>query len=92
MTRAQATGLVPVDVTAADARLSDLMQQYWVNFVRTGNPNGPGLPAWPAFAEPEQAYVEFGPDGATVKRTLRRAQCDLYIENADRVAASTRGR
>jgi para-nitrobenzyl esterase len=68
------------------------MQQYWVNFVKTGNPNGPALPAWPAYREPERAYVDLAPDGVTVKRALRRAQCELYIENADRIAASTRGR
>jgi para-nitrobenzyl esterase len=30
----------------ADEALSDTMQQYWVNFVKTGNPNGEGLPEW----------------------------------------------
>ncbi|MBE5908060.1 MAG: carboxylesterase family protein [Lachnospiraceae bacterium] len=30
----------------ADEALSDTMQQYWVNFVKTGNPNGDGLPEW----------------------------------------------
>ncbi|MBR4667653.1 MAG: carboxylesterase family protein [Butyrivibrio sp.] len=29
-----------------DYKLSEIMQQYWVNFARTGNPNGNGIPVW----------------------------------------------
>jgi para-nitrobenzyl esterase len=36
--------------TAEDEHISDLLSGYWVNFVKTGNPNGGGLPAWPAFS------------------------------------------
>ncbi len=33
----------------ADYKVSEIMQGYFVNFIKTGNPNGPGLPNWPAY-------------------------------------------
>ncbi len=43
-----------------DAELAALMIDYWVQFARTGNPNGGGRPAWPRFDGDEQAYLELG--------------------------------
>ena len=40
----------------------EAMGDYWVNFAKTGNPNGEGLPYWPAFAESDpQAMYLTGP-------------------------------
>ena len=32
-----------------DAQLSQTMLEYWAHFIKRGNPNGAGLPMWPAF-------------------------------------------
>ncbi|MFC5411342.1 carboxylesterase/lipase family protein [Larkinella bovis] len=34
--------------TPDDHKVSEVMQTYFANFVKTGNPNGGGLPNWPA--------------------------------------------
>jgi para-nitrobenzyl esterase len=84
-----AQGLVgvgpPARATEADARLSDVMQRYWTNFAKTGDPNGPGLPMWPKFDPKLRGYVEFTSSGAAVKQGLRRPYCDLFMENVQRV-------
>lgn len=42
--------------TAEDARVSAMLQGYWVNFIKTGDPNGSSLPHWAAF-DPEANMV-----------------------------------
>ncbi|HKT46507.1 MAG TPA: carboxylesterase family protein [Candidatus Acidoferrales bacterium] len=34
----------------ADFKISDAISSYWANFVKALDPNGPGLPHWPAYA------------------------------------------
>jgi para-nitrobenzyl esterase len=44
--------------TAGDRKVSTLMQGYFANFIKTGNPNGPGLLKWPAVGEgPAEQYL-----------------------------------
>jgi para-nitrobenzyl esterase len=42
-----------------DLALSDLIRSFWINFARTGDPNGSGLPHWPAFTENDQKVMFF---------------------------------
>ena len=43
--------------TPEDSALSDLMEAYFASFVKTGNPNGAGLPSWPAAYATDTARV-----------------------------------
>ena len=45
---------------AVDRKLSETMSNYWVNFAKTGNPNGKGLPNWPAFEAAQSVTMELG--------------------------------
>ena len=54
---------------ASDYRLSQLMEDYFANFIKTGDPNGAGAPKWPASsAEANSQIMHFdvesqaGPD------------------------------
>ena len=43
----------PWHVTPADRALARLTSGYWLNFIRTGDPNGPGLAPWPSYRRPD---------------------------------------
>ncbi len=47
------------DVTAGDLGISETMATYWVNFAKRGDPNGPGVPAWPRFTGKEGKVMYF---------------------------------
>ncbi len=39
--------------------ISDLMSAYWTNFAKNHNPNGAGLPEWPAFTGSSEQVMYF---------------------------------
>jgi para-nitrobenzyl esterase len=43
-----------------DKKVSDTMSAYWVNFATKGDPNGPGLPQWPAYSSTARKTMEIG--------------------------------
>lgn len=42
----------------ADLKVSDEVSSYWTNFAKTGDPNGAGLPNWPAFTNANQQVMD----------------------------------
>jgi para-nitrobenzyl esterase len=59
-----------------DRDLAKIMSACWARFAKTGDPNGPGQPKWPAYAAAADKYMEFG-DAVEVKTGLYREACDL---------------
>ena len=45
-----------------DEKMQEMMSSYWVNFIKTGNPNGSGLPEWKSFSNEKNVVLEFGDD------------------------------
>ncbi len=66
------------DYTDADHRLRDHMGDYWVNFARTGDPNAPGLPAWPTFGQAPDQVMEFD-GGSEMTLHPRQDEVDFWM-------------
>ncbi|MDP6675794.1 MAG: carboxylesterase family protein, partial [Gammaproteobacteria bacterium] len=47
-------------VTDEDLAWGQTVQSYWLNFAKTGDPNGPGLPDWPRYEPASDQVMEFG--------------------------------
>jgi len=53
------------------------LKPYWVDFVKSGDPNRPGLPQWPRFTPEAQQHVLFDAKGVTVEGPLHPQLCAL---------------
>jgi para-nitrobenzyl esterase len=65
-----------------DKEVSKMMNSYWVNFAKTGNPNGKGLPIWSLYDTTKNNIFEFKEDGSAGNFSdYRKARLDV-IEKA----------
>ena len=64
------------DKYPAESALSEIIQQYWINFAKTGNPNGKGLPYWPSFNAELPTTMQFS-NGASLMMRPNREQIDF---------------
>jgi para-nitrobenzyl esterase len=85
-------GAMPVARDAYDDRdqaLSREMSAAWVRFAATGDPRGPGLPAWPAHKAATDQYLEFG-NTTQVRSGIRAKELDFLAEVFTRMRANRR--
>jgi para-nitrobenzyl esterase len=59
---------------AEDYEVSNIMQQYFVNFIKSGNPNGAGLVSWPLFLKDKQLVIQKKPQAEDISQLRVRYQ------------------
>jgi para-nitrobenzyl esterase len=71
----------PGPASPAALKLSQQMQSYWVNFAKSGNPNGPGLPRWPTFSASSQRamYLDDAPHAGPTPNLSQLKVLDAYF-------------
>jgi para-nitrobenzyl esterase len=75
-------GPPPPPPSPEDKEVARMMNAYWVNFAKTGDPNGKGLPKWSVYSPKTNEILDVQPDGNPVsKPDPRKARLDV-IEKA----------
>ena len=69
--------LAPEDEATAKAA-----NTYWVNFAKTGSPNGKGVPNWPRYDPKIDTIMDFTADGPVGGPDPWKAQLDLIAKTA----------
>jgi para-nitrobenzyl esterase len=70
--------------TPDDYKVSGTMQDYFANFIKTGNPNGPGLPNWPEFITGQRMVIDVNPRPESEQHLRARYQLLEQIGGAER--------
>ena len=61
-------------VAPEDKEVARIMNAYWVNFAKTGDPNGTGLPNWPVYTPKTTRSSRFNPMVNLLVSLIRRKQ------------------
>jgi len=70
------------DLAAADKAMAQACNAYWVNFAKTGNPNGAGLPEWPQYEPATDKLMDFALTGPEAKADPWKERLDLVEKHA----------
>ena len=70
------------EATPDEKELARIMNTYWTNFAKTGNPNGKGLPDWPLYDSNKEVILDIELDGKPVSKPDPRKARFNVIEKA----------
>ncbi|MBT8178795.1 MAG: carboxylesterase family protein [Eudoraea sp.] len=80
------------ETTPEDIKVAEMMNGFWANFAKTGNPNGEGLPNWPVYTLKKGEILDIQPDGKPIgKKDPRQARLDV-IEKAFKLRSQLQSR
>jgi para-nitrobenzyl esterase len=68
---------------ASDQAMSEIITIYWTNFAKSGDPNGAGLPIWPAYSNAKPQAMHFLADTAQAGPVINKEgleELDAYFE------------
>jgi para-nitrobenzyl esterase len=72
----------PAVATPDEKELARIMNTYWTNFAKTGNPNGAGVPNWPTYDTQKEEILDIDLDGKALSKTDPRKSRLNVIEKA----------
>jgi para-nitrobenzyl esterase len=72
----------------ADEAIAKQANAYWINFAKTGDPNAPGLPHWPAYTAAGDELLNFTNDGPVAQADPWKDRLDLVEKLAAAPPAS----
>ncbi len=77
-------------LTPADEAIAKQANAYWVNFAKKGDPNGGGLPHWPAYSGASDQLMNFTEDGPVAMADPWKGRLDLIAALVSRPAAGSK--
>lgn len=75
-------------LTDADEKAAQQMHAYWVNFVKTGDPNGSDLPHWPKYSASQDELMNFTQDGPAAQPDPWKQRLDLVEQMVTQPSSS----
>ena len=66
-------------MTETEKHMAQILPQYWINFIKTGNPNADGLPYWTTYKQGEVTVMNIH-NGFSLTKAPNQKQMDFFEE------------